>query len=129
MEITFNSVLIVVDDLELQKLISNMLTDEGFTVTSTASVEEARAILRATSISCLVVTDSLALSYGKESEGLFKGLPETIPTLTLIRPSNNSLQAFDQIRRPPFAIHEYLTIPLSLEDVVHLVRKIIEAAT
>ena len=113
-------IVVAIDDDDLQNIIITRLVNEGFTTITISFLEEAQSLLKTTSISAIVATD-------QQYESLFKALPNTIPTLTLIRPSSSALQAFDQIRRPPYAIHEYLTIPVALEDVVSMLRTIIEA--
>ena len=72
--------------------------------------------------------DYLAIPYPSGAENLFQELPAALPTLTLIRPSHAALMAFDQIRRPPYDLHEYLTIPVTVDEVISVVRYITTAA-
>jgi DNA-binding NtrC family response regulator len=117
-------VLIVIDDPNLCQYVNCALEGAGFTTIVTSSVQTARPILHTTSVACLVIMDYLAITYPSGAENLFQELPATFPTLTLIRPSPASLVAFDQIRRPPYNLHEYLTIPVAADEIISVVRYI-----
>jgi DNA-binding NtrC family response regulator len=117
----------VIDDPNLCQHVSSALERAGFTTIVTSSVQAARPILYATPIACLVIMDYLAIAYATGAENFFQELPATLPTLTLIRPSHASLMAFDQIRRPPYDLHEYLTIPVAEEEVISAVQYVTTA--
>jgi DNA-binding NtrC family response regulator len=129
MSSVFKPILILVDDHNLRQQIINILFDERIPFILAESLQDAKYTLKKTLVSCIVVTDNLALSYDQETGGLFQGLSDTIPTVTLIRPSRNALELFDQIRYPPYDIHEYLTLPCSVQGIVHKIRSVVAAAT
>jgi DNA-binding NtrC family response regulator len=128
MKTNIQSVLMVVENKKLRELIYEDFANEQITVLLASSIEEAKSILSTTTVSCILVTDKLAASYNKTSNISFQGISATIPTLILITELPSKLiQIFDKYYRPPYALYEYLPLPVGMDEILAILGRMVEA--
>jgi hypothetical protein len=117
-------VLITISDQDLCAYIMKWLIEGGFYIHSTVALQDAQRILEEFPIGCVVMTDTEAISLDHPHMGILQYLPKTMPTFVLIKPSKEFPLIFDQVRIPPYFIHECLTLPVGKGEVIDIVTRI-----
>lgn len=115
------TLLMLLEDPLMRDFFCDGLVDHPYNVILASSLEEAQSIVQTRDISCILVTDKLALSYDQASDSTFQGISPTIPTLIILTKGYQELLlTFDKYYRPTSAPYEYLPLPVGIEEITGL---------
>jgi CheY-like chemotaxis protein len=117
--------ILLATDREWHNVVSEFLQQEGFSVLTASSREEALSIIQSQKLGGIVMVSDWAMAdYESETAGLMEAVKGKIPTVTLITESSRQQSGyrwFNEVFDPP--LHEYCTTPFGLDELLSFMQR------
>lgn len=113
---------------EERELLGQCLEQGGFSVLLVPSKDETLSAIQAEAFRAIVMISDWAMASG-ETDGLMSIVRGKIPTVSLITQTTWEEARdrwFEELYHPP--LHEYCSVPVSMEQLLPRLKRVIEAA-